>query len=330
MLRSPLAWFTLIGIAAGLAIGLFVALTTPTPTTVELASTARQFLQERRTRTQWNLTKIPREDDPTTFDYEVTQSQFTYTVSEPAGGVQAKDIPIWQEIIGKDIAAGEFADALNFLSGIRDGAERSDALLFVVSEISNKPLPFYPNEQFFYPGPPAPDFAPAGDASDPDESLSDEERAAKLQNQLREFVQETSQEVDAALEIVKTIDDHGSRAKILMKISSIQHALGNSEIAKETAHTAKAAFADYDAGRHGVWAKVKHGFVTVVGWAGAMGLGTFFTTLFIKVFGYYFIETAAYKIGDKEFARALGTTLKTTAKESGLILPENLRYDVND
>ncbi|MEM8667721.1 MAG: hypothetical protein AAGG48_09415 [Planctomycetota bacterium] len=319
MLRTPLVRLTLIGVVAGLAVGLFAAVTTPVSTGVDQVASVTEPRFETRVRTRWKLEKVPREDDPTNFIYEENQSQVEYTVSFPGGDAQYADIPVWQEMISQDIAARDFKNAITFLSGIRDESDRSDALAYVVVQISNKPLPSGHASLM------APLFVPAGEDSSVDDSTTKEELDAKRQTELVSFVDETTQELDAALRIAYTVDDHGSRAKILMIVSSVHLALGNDDEAEDAAHAAKVSFADYENELHGRWARVKRGFFFVVRWAGAFGILGFVGGLAIKVLGYYLIETAARKIGDETFAKALGTTLKTTAKESGLILPEHWR-----
>jgi hypothetical protein len=160
---------------------------------------------------------------------------------------------------------------------------------------------------------------PASVDSQPSEPAT--ERAAQRQKELREFVQNTSRELTTALEIADTVDDDAKRAKILMSVSAIQRRLGHTDDAKRTIQKARTAFREYQATRHSLWSKIKDGCLTVVAWAGKIGLGTFFSALFIKAFGHYFVESLAHKVGDEKFAKALGTTLKNTAKESGLIIP---------
>jgi small-conductance mechanosensitive channel len=97
--QSPLVGFTLIGIIAGLAVGIFVVLTTHTPTRVDAVVYPGQTFHETRIQTGWKFTKIPREDDPTKFDYDVTESEYAYTVPVPAGSAAQKEPPIWEDMI---------------------------------------------------------------------------------------------------------------------------------------------------------------------------------------------------------------------------------------
>ena len=297
----------LLGSITGLAVGVIVSILTP-----EAALISKPQGFEHKTLTRWQFKRVSLDGDPNKFEYSLVDQPYTFQV--PVGGVPEKDTPVWQDMIQQDIDEGNFSDVFRFIEGIRNPTEQTDALLFAISGLAGKPPPGgYVNDPRFPSSVPALNPRPWSGNTPPPDNDSSKEDARIRQQKLAEFVEETTEEVGIANALAKKVDDPSSRARVLMRIASIQRSLADDVNADKTIDTARASFVESQNNQSWNWVLNKITWLLIG--VGAVA-GTIIWAVCKKIFGdmgdvglKYVIELIVQRVGDKTLAKAAGTEL---------------------
>lgn len=304
--RSPLLLLTLIGASLGALYGAY----SYRPTQPEEVVDDGDYYQEQREGMRWWLRRKADPEDANKIKYELEETPFTYTVSVNRRRDGEDNEFAWKDLLDRLIWRGDTTGALELSASIADAAARQEAISLILSTLSSRTPNFSDDDQTQL------------DDTETKESPEDQESAR--QRILKEFASQTEQHVSTCLELIDGLPD-AHKIPLLIGVSDIQESLDLKDAASNSLMNAKKAFHSTQAAQTSVWATTKSVCSTVFGWAGAIGLTTLFTGLFVQVIGFYIVETLAAKVGDERFAKALGTTVKTTISESGLILPERLQ-----
>ncbi|MEX0700838.1 MAG: hypothetical protein WD069_01970 [Planctomycetales bacterium] len=343
MKRSPLVSLVILGVLIGAAIGISSEMQSfgeKAPRHARLVMQEPQewvqvasYVTEQRTRAVWRIEAALDPDDGTT-KYSMKETTESYFVSRPVVNTVGGDDSygntqsIWFDVIDSYLHRHRVIEVFSLIEDIADDEGRALALSHVLSWLKGQ----YPPVGGAM-APPAP-YSPVSHEgrsvpSGPiNELLSrvqgdDAKREMRDQAALRDFVAQRRTHIEHVLKLADSLSPSPMKAGILLAVSDLQYSVSFDAEAEATQSRGADVLKAHAERMRSWWALAKSAGATVLRWAGGVGLAALFFGLFLRVVEFYCVDALATRIGSERFAKALGTTLRTTVKESGLILPEH-------
>lgn len=338
MSRLPLPWqATLIGLLAGLLVGVLTSLRKPvssTDTSVKSAESEElHYIVETRTRMRWRITAKTSPSGTGKPIYEAKEIPSSYRLRVPVMYTSASNIGLPEDKDGfrysqlalrTYLDRGDLKSAIQFVRELADASKRIEALMVVIDHISEMPLPSSPRSpapSVISPSsPPKSGMKHARSSTDSRNAMSPDS-----QKRLREFVTNTRKQIEAVVNAVLELPASESKAYLLLSCSNVQASLADPDGTKQTETASRTIFRNLQERKSEWWEQFKvwvgRTAHWIVGWMVTIGVAAPLILAFVKVICRLLIDLVVSKVGSEDFAKALGTTIRTTATESRLFLP---------